>query len=396
MTYTRWTKLCLQHADCVLIIVRFDEVPRPSQVEQYLSWAHKSLHTHRVHLVILRPDIPQSLIPVNDDLNDWSEQRPWISGHHLVRIPLKTYVLDVHRMCRRITGRSLGLVLGGGGARGIAHLGVIKALAEAGITVDMVGGTSQGAFIGALYAKTPDPDDFDKLMTNTRYMADGMSSMREKLLDLTFPLVSYFNGSRFNQNIMECIGEKIRIQDLILTFFCISTDINKSSQRVHTKGTCWKYVRASMSLQGYLPPLCEGSTLLVDGGYTNLIPGDVMSMQMGARTVIAVDVSPESTVEYHDYGSNLSGLWLLLNSFNPFVETVSVPSMGDLSQKLMWVSAMRHLTTAKKSVDLFLTPPVHEYGTLEFDKFDEIYEKSYEYAKPMIEEFLKEKPWLAS
>jgi len=400
MTYTRWTKLCLQHADCVVIIVRFDEVPKPSQVEQYLSWAHKSLHTHRVHLVILRPDIPQSPMvartPVSDDLNDWSERRPWITGHHLVRIPLKTYVLDVHRMCRRITGCSLGLVFGGGGARGIAHLGVIKALAEAGITVDMVGGTSQGAFIGALYAKTPDPDDFDKLMAISRHMADGMASMQEKLLDLTFPLVSYFNGSRFNKNIIECLGEKTRIQDLVLTFFCISTDVNKSSQRVHTKGTCWKYVRASMSLHGYLPPVCEGSTLLVDGGYTNLIPGDVMSMQMGARTVIAVDVSPENTVEYYDYGSNLSGLWLLWNSWNPFVKTVCVPSMGDLSQKLMWVSAMRHLTTANKSVDLFLTPPVHEYGTLEFDKFDEIFEKSYEYAKPMIKEFLKEKPWLAS
>jgi len=391
MKYTRWTKLCLQHADCVLIVVRSDEVPKPSRVEQYLSWAHKSLHIHRVHLVILQPE---QRIPVSDDLNDWSERRPWITGHQLVRIPLKVHDNDVHRMCRRITGCSLGLVLGGGGARGIAHLGVIRALRDAGITVDMVGGTSQGAFIGALYAKNP--DDFEELLANSKYMADGMSSIREKIFDLTFPLVSYFNGNRFNQTIMKCLGPKTRIQDLILTFFCVSTDITKSSQRVHTKGSCWKYVRASMSLQGYLPPISEGGSLLLDGGYTNLIPGDVMSKQMGARTVIAVDVSPEDIVEYYDYGSNLSGLWLLWNSLNPFVHTVSVPSMGDLSQKLMWVSANKHLTTVKDSFDLLLTPPVHNYGTLEYDKFDEIYEKGYQHAKPLIEQFLKEKPWLAS
>jgi len=150
-----------------------------------------------------------------------------------------------------------------------------------------------------------------------------------------------------------------------------------------------------MSLQGYLPPISEGGTLLLDGGYTNLLPGDVMSNQMGARTVIAVDVSPEDVVEYYDYGSNLSGLWLLWNSWNPFVTTVRVPSMGDLSQKLMWVSSVKHLSTVKENFDLLLTPPVHDYGTLEYDKFDEIYELSYQYAKPIVEKFLKEKPYLA-
>merc|ERR1719223_1571317 len=119
-------------------------------------------------------------------------------------------------------------------------------------------------------------------------------------------------------------------------------------------------------LHGYLPPICntDGGYLL-DGGYTNLVPGDVMRHQKGARFVIAVDVSPEESQEYYQYGDQLSGFWLLLNSWNPFVKTVRVPSMGELSSKLIWISSKKHLSNVAESVDLFLVPPVEDYGTLE-------------------------------
>lgn len=73
--------------------------------------------------------------------------------------------------------------------------------------------------------------------------------MREKLFDMTLPLVSFFSGYRFNRGIKRCLGNA-RIQDLVLNFFCVSTDIRQNRQLVHTKGLLWKYVRASMSLQG--------------------------------------------------------------------------------------------------------------------------------------------------
>ena len=124
---------------------------------------------------------------------------------------------------------------------------------------------------------------------------------------------------------------------------------------------------------------------------------DVMSEHMGAQTVIAVDVSPEDTIQYFEYGTNLSGFWLLLNSWNPFAKTVRVPSMGELSQKLIWVSSLQHLkTVVNKHVDLFIVPPVEHYGTLEYDKFDEIFEKAYIDAKPRVDSFLEKRPWLVS
>ena len=140
-------------------------------------------------------------------------------------------------MARRVTGQSIGLVLGGGGARGLAHLGIIKALDEAGIPVDLVGGTSQGAFVGALLARSP--DDLAQVERNVREMASDMASVSNKLRDLTFPLTSFFSGHHFNRGIQKILGNA-RIQDFVLSFFCVSVDIVSSSQVVHTKGLAWK------------------------------------------------------------------------------------------------------------------------------------------------------------
>jgi len=265
---------------------------------------------------------------------------------------------------------------------------------EAGITIDMVGGTSQGAFIAALYAKNP--DQFDALMKAARRMAGQMSSVSEKLLDLTLPLTSIFGGRRFNMAIKHSLGPGMRIQDLVLNFFCLSTDILRRQQVVHTKGCLWKYVRSSMSLAGYLPPISENGSLLVDGGYMNVVPSDVMRDQIGAQTVIAVDVAAESQRDYFEYGTHLNGWWVLWNSLNPFEKTVHLPSIGDISDMLRWVSSEKHRKFVRRYADLTLTPPIQQYGTLQYESFDDIVQKGYEYAKPIIADWVKLNPWLLS
>ena len=96
---------------------------------------------------------------------------------------------------------------------------------------------------------------------------------------------------------------------------------------------------------------------------------------MNASIVISVDVTSESERDYMEYGPHLSGWWLLWNSLNPFAETARVPSMGDISERLQWVSSEQHRKTVRQASDLHLVPPVQNYGTLEYDKFDEIVEK---------------------
>ena len=149
---------------------------------------------------------------------------------------------------------------------------------EAGITVDMVGGTSQGAYVGALFAESP--DDPDVFTQKAREMSNALASMREKLFDLTLPMTSMFSGYRFNLGIQKSFGN-LRIQDLVLNFFCVSVDIQRRNLVVHAKGLLWKFVRASMSLTGYLPPISENGSLLVDGGYLNVLPADVMRTKCG-------------------------------------------------------------------------------------------------------------------
>jgi lysophospholipid hydrolase len=397
--FTSWTKLCIQQADCVLLVVKAEKAPSCYQLERYLAWAFEKLLVRQVQVLVLQEvnagdGTSETRVPLSREVSEWIENSDFIEGQHLVRLPIKVHDKDVARMCRRITGRSLGLALGGGGARGLAHIGVIKALMERGVLIDICGGTSQGAFIVALYAKNP--DSFNELMESTRVMASAMSNKRQKMLDLTLPIVSYFNGKGFNKVIIDCLGEQTKINELILNYFCISTDLCRSAQVIHTKGLCWKYVRASMSLHGYLPPIAENGQLLVDGGYTNLVPGDIMLEQMNAKAVICVDVSKEDTHDYYEYGSSLGGFWLLMNSLNPFVKTVRVPSMGELSQKLIWVSSTNHRSAVMDNVDLFLTPPVHHYGTLEYDKIDEIVQKGYDYAKPRVDAFIRKNPWIVS
>jgi len=406
--FTFWTRLCILQADCILLVVDSDQAPKASRVEQTLAWAYEAMDV-RIELVVVgREELEtdgnsetdsdashydDDDISVSDQLNNWSESRKWIAGHHLVRAPFRRHRIDFQRMCRRISGRSVGLVLGAGGARGIAHLGVIRALIEAGVTVDMVGGTSQGAFCGALFARYP--DDYGQVLSAFRDMAADASSMKQKLFDLTLPIASLFAGRNFNKSIKRLLG-KLRIQDLVLNFFCVSVDLQNQNAVVHTKGQLWKFVRASMGLTGYLPPIAENGSLLVDGGYLNSLPADVMKYQMGARIVITVDVSTECKRKYFEYGTHLSGWWVLWNSWNPFLKTVQVPSMGDISDMLIWVSSEKHRKAVKLVSDLHFTPPIQDVGTLEYDRFDEVVEKSYLYAKPIVDEWVRLNPWLVS
>lgn len=131
--YTWWSKLAIQQADCVLVLVDSNTAPETSRIEECLAWA-SDVKNVRIEMVAVQAQVhPEIGEHASKEVNDWNEDRPWVSKQHLVRSPFKNHLQDFSRMCRRITGQSIGLVLGGGGARGLAHLGVIKALNEAGI-----------------------------------------------------------------------------------------------------------------------------------------------------------------------------------------------------------------------------------------------------------------------
>jgi lysophospholipid hydrolase len=293
---------------------------------------------------------------------------------------------DLHRLARRLCGRSVGLVLGGGGARGIAHVGIIRALEEAGIPIDIIGGTSIGAFIGALYARDA---DVVPMLGRAKKFAGRMGSMWRFALDLTYPSASYTTGHEFNRGIFKTFGDS-QIEDFWLSFYCNTTNISKSRPEIHNSGYAWRYVRASMSLAGLIPPMCDEGSMLLDGGYIdNLTVAHMKSL--GADLVFAVDVGSLDDTTPQQFGDSLSGFWTLANRWNPFSSTPNPPSLSDIQARLAYVSSVDALERAKNTPGcLYMRPPIDAYGTLEFAKFDEIYELGYLYGKEFLQRLKNE------
>jgi lysophospholipid hydrolase len=139
-------------------------------------------------------------------------------------------------LARFLTGTSIGVVLGGGGARGLSHVGMIKAMLESNIPIDMIGGTSIGSFMGALWAEENNYERFEK---RARDWSISMTSYFRQALDLTYPVTSMFTGSAFNKSIEGVFGNR-QIEDLWIPYFCVTTDISSSKMRIHMNGN-FKY-----------------------------------------------------------------------------------------------------------------------------------------------------------
>jgi CRP-like cAMP-binding protein len=253
---SHWTRRCIRQADRVLMVALASADPTPGEIEKQMECMNA---TARAELVLLHPASARR--PVST--RNWLSPR-CVRAHHHVRLDDAE---DLQRLVRRLTGHALGLVLGGGGARSYAHIGVYRALTEAGLQVDLVGGTSMGSLIGAALAMNMDEPAMIEL-------AQEISS-RKTLFDLTLPLVSFFASHKVT-NVMRKIFEDIQIEDLWKPFFCVSSNLTRATPMVHRQGPVWQSVRASSAVPGIFSPiLCEGD-LLVDGAMLNNLPIDVM------------------------------------------------------------------------------------------------------------------------
>ncbi|KAM6337160.1 patatin-like phospholipase domain-containing protein 7 isoform 1-T1 [Alca torda] len=396
-TLTPWTQRCIRQADCILIVGLGDQEPTVGELERMLE--NTAVRAQKQLVLLHKEDGPLPSRTV-----EWLNMRSWCSAHLHLRCPRRVFSKrslpkliemyervfqkppdrhsDFSRLARVLTGNAIALVLGGGGARGCSQVGVIRALIEAGIPVDMIGGTSIGAFMSALYAEER---SYNQMRIKARQWAMVMNSVFKTFLDLTYPITSMFSGAAFNSSINNIFKDK-QIEDLWIPYFTITTDITASAMRVHTDGSLWRYVRASMSLSGYMPPLCDPKDghLLMDGGYINNLPADV-ARSMGAKVVIAIDVGSRDETDLTNYGDCLSGWWLLWKRWNPLAEKVKVLNMAEIQTRLAYVCCVRQLEMVKNSDYCeYIRPPIDRYRTLDFGKFDEICEVGYQHGKTVF------------
>ncbi|XP_043838223.1 patatin-like phospholipase domain-containing protein 7 isoform X5 [Dromiciops gliroides] len=397
-TLTPWTQRCIRQADCILIVGLGEQEPTVGELEKMLE--NTAVRAQKQLILLHKEDGPEPSRTV-----EWLNMRTWCSGHLHLRCPRRVFsrrtrakvvemyervfqkppdlYSDFSRLARVLTGNAIALVLGGGGARGCSQVGIIRALMEAGIPVDMTGGTSVGSFMGALFAEER---NYSQTRIRAKQWALDMTSVLKTVLDLTYPITSMFSGAAFNNGIRKVFKDK-QIEDLWIPYFVITTDITASTMRVHTDGCLWRYVRASMSLSGYMPPLCDPKDghLLMDGGYINNLPADV-ARSRGAKVVIAIDVGSRDETDLTNYGDSLSGWWLLWKRWNPLATKVKVLNMAEIQTRLAYVCCVRQLEMVKNSDYCeYIRPPIDRYGTLDFSRFDEICEVGYQHGRTVFD-----------
>ena len=290
-------------------------------------------------------------------------------------------VPELERVARIATSRAVGVVLGGGGARGFAHIGVVKALIELGVPIDTIAGSSIGAPLAAGIATGVVPSQW--VPTASRLFAN--------LLDYTVPLVSLIKAERITASIEEAF-ENWDFEDLWIPFRCVSTNLTRSRVEVHRSGPVAPRVRASVAIPGVMPPVPDGDDLLVDGGVLNNLPVDVLADEGRCSTIIAVDVAPPiGPRATADYGLSVSGWDALRASFGRGKS--QFPGITAILMRSMLVGSMRdrNRLIAEAPVDLHLQLDLRSVGLLDFDAVEPVAAQGHDLAKPLIAAWLEER-----
>jgi NTE family protein len=264
-------------------------------------------------------------------------------------------------LARRIAGRSLGLVLAGGGARGLAHFGVYEELVRAGVVIDRFGGTSAGAIASAVFALGMDARD-------ATAAARKFIAKTSPLSDYTIPAIALTRGGRIDRLVGEFFGSTL-IEHLPRGFFSVSADMITGDQIIHRRGPLSVAVRASISIPGLLPPVQHGEQLLVDGGLLNNLPADLMCADPDGE-VICVDLRRKFVPS--------KGFGLLPSIVQPpgFVRRlltgtdVALPPLQETLLRTIDLAASSGNLRELPRVAAIIEPDISAIGPLDFKKID--------------------------
>lgn len=347
-----WSRQCCRQADVILAVARAAEPVRP-----WSSVLRRALESGaRCELALLHEGEL-----VRGAAGRWLESLPIALHHHIVE------PADLGRTARLLTHRGVGLVLSGGGARGFAHLGVVRALREAHVPLDFVGGASIGGIIAAGVAIGWSDEEMRE-----RYRRGFVES--NPVNDYTFPLIALTRGRKVSRLLEREYGD-VLIEDLRHPFFCVSANLSSGNLLEHRRGRLWEALRASVAIPGIMPPLFRGDAVLVDGAVINNLPVDLMR-QHTPGYVIGSDAGADYTLAA---GAVTQGppLWRL------FERSASGKRRLNIFQVLMHAGMVNSVSSeaAQRSLaDLIVRPPLADIDLLNWQAFDRAIAAGYEYA----------------
>lgn len=356
-----WLRYAARQADLVVRLAAADgEVGVRAWEEELDAHLEVGFDARQVLLLWRRPG--------SADIHDtaaWLAPRPHMAPLHL----RADHAGDRQRVRRILSDQATGLVLSGGAARGFAHLGVYRAMAELGIPIDWVGGTSIGAIMAFAIAADLGVEQAIASVRTAFVFGRPFS-------DYTLPLISLLRGGRMRRLSQAYFPGAI--EDLPLPSFCVSSNLGTGAANVHERGSVWQAICASAALPGVMPPTIHDGQLAVDGAMVNNLPVDVMQEKL-VRHVVAVDLTSRHhlDVAYDEVPSPwavLAGLLL------PFTRRHAVPGAATTILKATELGTRSRVLELAARADLLLQPPVHSFSMLSVNQFDELLEAGYRHA----------------
>lgn len=362
-SWSAWTQRCLDQADRLLLVARPDDNPQPGAGEAALPG-----QTRR-DLVLFHP--AGTVLPRGTAA--WLQPRQITAHYHVT----EDHPAQWQRLARRLTGRSVGLVLSGGAARGMAHIGVIHALEEMGLPVDYVGGTSIGALIGGAWVMRNDYEGLTQL-------AERFANPRE-LFDYTLPFTSVMASHKLTRVLQDIFGETL-IEEMWRPFFAVATNLSTAEPVIQDRGQLWQAIRASSALPPVFSPLLnEERQVLVDGGVMNNFPVEIMVGRTEGGPVVGVNVNPhrERPGKY-DFGDSISGWQVLRGRILPFGKKLRVPSLVGSMMRTMEINTVYHNKETQKLAALLIEPDVKQFGILDFGAYRALIDIGYTAAREAL------------
>lgn len=271
-----WAALCARQVDRVFVVGNVLLAPpnRPMPHAGVLD------AQRRTDLILLRD--PRMSRPANT--NVWLDAIQPGRWFHAVEGDQG----DAERMARVVTGCAVGVVMSGGGARAYAHIGALRALHEAKVPVDFVGGSSMGAVVAAGPALGWSQEELEERIRKAFVQSDPLS-------DLTFPMLAMTKAKKVARLLEEAYGD-VDLADLVRPFFAVSTNLTSGRIEVHRRGLMRRAMRASIAIPGVMPPVVIDGQVLVDGAVLKNFPADVMR-QMTAGPIVGIDMSEARGVD---------------------------------------------------------------------------------------------------
>jgi NTE family protein/lysophospholipid hydrolase len=368
---TPWTRRCLRQADRVLLLARADEDPAPTGAEAELLDHPRRVTDAKQALVLVHPEgmhrLPQGT-------RHWLKPRH-VDAHHHLRWGDAD---DMGRLARHLAGRAVGLVLGGGGARGFAHIGMVRALREAGVPIDLVGGTSMGASIAAQVA----------MGWSAGHLVNVNRRVWVKIRPhkvYTLPLMSII-GTRKSDKVGEMLYGDTQIEDLWIPFYCVSSNLSTAEMMVHRRGSLLLAATASASLPAAAQPVLMNGQLLCDGALLNNLPADV-ARRLGCGFVIAAEVSVEEDAQF--CCERIPRVGELLRDRLLRRRKIRFPSLMEVALRASLLHSTSRERAALDNADFTLRPPIDSFGLMDFDALEPLVAVGYAYAREEVAKWVE-------